>query len=204
MPKCIIFERIMALPLQNKLSGEEKVLLSNFNDRLVEDFGKVYSLFYNELFYFAAKLYRNTEVEPRDAIQDVFLGLWQSKSRRFESLTSIKAYLFVALRNNFRSFILHHKYVEKYESSQLLTKELFEANVVESEVLSTFHYIIGLLPEESAEILELFLEGWSAEEIACKLGKNKQTIYNKKSEAIAWLKSRLSKDILFLFLSLIH
>lgn len=203
IPKCSIFEGFMASSLQNKQSGEEAVLLSNFNDRVEEDFGKVYSLFYNELFYFAAKLYRNTEVEPRDAIQDVFLSLWQSKSLRFGRLIEIKAYLFVALRNNFKSFLLHHKYVEKYEASQLLGKDSFEANIIESEVLSTFHYILGLLPEESAEILGLFLSGWSAEEIAHKLGKSKQTIYNKKSEAIAWLKDKLSKDTLILLLSLV-
>ena len=40
--------------------------------------------------------------------------------------------------------------------------------------------------------------GWKAEEIAQKLGKNKQTIYNKKSEAIAYLKNKLSKDSLLL------
>lgn len=204
IPKCVIFEGFMASSKQNSWAGEETVLLSNFNDRIEEDFGKVYSLFYNDLFYFAAKLYRNTEVEPRDAIHDVFLSLWQAKVLRFERLIDIKAYLFVALRNNFRSFILHHKYVEKYEASQLLDKDSFEANVVESELLSTFHYVLGLLPEESAEILGLFLNGWKAEEIARKLGKTKQTIYNKKSEAIAWLKTKLSKDTLLLFLSLMH
>lgn len=194
----------MAPTVQNNIEAEEAVLLLNFNDRIEEDFGKVYSLFYNDLFYFAAKFYRNTEVEPRDAIQDVFLSLWQSKSLRFERLIDIKAYLFVALRNNFRSFCLHHKYIEKYEASLLLDKDSFEANVVESELLSTFHYILGLLPEESAEILRLFLNGWKAEEIACKLGKTKQTIYNKKSEAITLLKNKLTKDTLLLFLSLMH
>ena len=36
---------------------EEAILLKNFNRRIEKDFGKVYSLFYNDLFYFAAKLY---------------------------------------------------------------------------------------------------------------------------------------------------
>ena len=52
---------------------EEAILLKNFNRRIEKDFGKVYSLFYNDLFYFAAKLYQHTEVEPRDAIHDIFL-----------------------------------------------------------------------------------------------------------------------------------
>ena len=180
---------------------EETILLKNFNRRIEKDFGKVYSLFYNDLFYFTAKLYQHTEVEPRDAIHDVFLNLWQSPSLKFERLTDIKAYLYVSLRNHFKSYIRHHQCVEKYKAGQLLDKDSFEVDIIESETLSTFHYILGLLPEESAEILKLFFDGWKVEEIAQKLGKNKQTIYNKKSEAIAYLKNKLSKDsLLFLFI----
>lgn len=176
---------------------EEAILLKNFNRRIEKDFGKVYSLFYNDLFYFAAKLYQHTEVEPRDAIHDIFLNLWQSASLKFEHLTDIKAYLFVSLRNHFKSYVRHHQYIKEYEASLLLDKDQFEVDIIESETLSTFHHILELLPEESAEILKLFLNGWK-EEIAQKLGKNKQTIYNKKSEAIAYLKNKLSKDSLLL------
>lgn len=172
---------------------EETILLKNFNRRIEKDFGKVYSLFYNDLFYFTAKLYQHTEVEPRDAIHDVFLNLWQSPSLKFERLTDIKAYLYVSLRNHFKSYIRHHQCVEKYKAGQLLDKDSFEVDIIESETLSTFHYILGLLPEESAEILKLFFDGWKVEEIAQKLGKNKQTIYNKKSEAIAYLKINFLK-----------
>lgn len=181
---------------------EEAILLKNFNHRIEKDFGKVYSLFYNDLFYFAAKLYQHTEMEPRDAIHDIFLNLWQSDTLKFEHLTDIKAYLFVSLRNHFKSYVRHHQYIEEYEASLLLDKDQFEVNVIESETLSTFHHILGLLPEESAKILKLFLNGWKAEEIAQKLGKNKQTIYNKKSEAIAYLKNKLSKDSLLLLFML--
>ncbi len=182
---------------------EEIILLKNFNRRIEKDFGKVYSLFYNDLFYFTTKLYQHTEVEPRDAIHDVFLNLWQSTSLKFERLTDIKAYLFVSLRNHFKSYIRHNQYIEKYKVDQLLDKDSFEVNIIESETLSTFHYVLGLLPEESAEILKLFLNGWKVEEIAQKLGKNKQTIYNKKSEAITYLKSKLSKDSLLFFFVLL-
>ena len=91
---------------------EEAILLKNFNRRIEKDFGKVYSLFYNDLFYFAAKLYQHTEVEPRDAIHDIFLNLWQSASLKFEHLTDIKAYLFVSLRNHFKSYVRHHQYIK--------------------------------------------------------------------------------------------
>lgn len=71
---------------------EEAILLKNFNRRIEKDFGKVYSLFYNDLFYFAAKLHQHTEVEPRDAIHDIFfkpVAISLSKIRtlnRYQSL----------------------------------------------------------------------------------------------------------------------
>ena len=55
-----------------------------------------------------------------------------------------------------KSYIRHHQCVEKYKAGQLLDKDSFEVDIIESETLSTFHYILGLLPEESAEILKLF------------------------------------------------
>ena len=101
---------------------EEAILLKNFNHRIEKDFGKVYSLFYNDLFYFAAKLYQHTEMEPRDAIHDIFLNLWQSDTLKFEHLTDIKAYLFVSLRNHFKSYVRHHQYIEEYEATKISLK----------------------------------------------------------------------------------
>ena len=178
-------------------------LLSRFNERDVAAFGEIYSLFYDDLFYFALKLYENTNVEPEDAVHDTFLKLWQLPRTKFESLAGLKAYLFVALRNEFNQYVRHNYYVERYKKHELQTRE-FEFDVLESELRGSCEYMLGLLPEECAEVLRLFFEGLDTEEIALKLGKTKQVVYKRKHEAISILKKKISKEdifILVLFLS---
>lgn len=174
-------------------------LIALFNDRSKEALGEVYSMLYTELHYYAIGLYRETPIDPYDAIQDVFLSLWQSNVR-FEALINLKAYLFIAVRNNFRKYISNIKTADKFRQYHLHEKEMFHIDVIESEVLSSLHHILRLLPDESAEILRLFFEGWNIDDIATKLGKTKRTIYNKKSEAIATLRDKLSPDELLILL----
>ncbi len=178
---------------------ETLLLIKRFNQKSIEAFGEVYNLFYEELFYYASKLYGDTDVDNRDVIHDILLKLWQAEKNDFTSLEAIKAYLLLSIKNARRTLSTHMEHVRLYSDSQ--KQERFEADVLEIEILSTLHHALGILPPQSAEILSLFLHGWSAEEIAEKLDYSKQTVYNKKAEAIAHLKKKLSSSAYSLFMS---
>lgn len=173
-------------------------LLKRFNDRDVVAFGQVYSLFYDDLFYYALKLYEHTSVEPQDAVSDTFLKLWQTSRTRFESLSEVKAYLFVVIRNEFNQFVRHNYYVEQYKKYETQRNRRMGFDILESELRGSCEQMLGLLPEEYAELLRLFFQGLNTEEVALKLGKTKQTVYNKKHEAIALFKKKISKEDIFL------
>lgn len=180
---------------------DEPDLVRRFNERDIEAFGAVYGVFYNSLIYYTSKLYDNTFPDPGDIIHDVFLKLWNSPANRFSNLSEIKAYLFVSIKNSRKTLSTHVKHIEQYAENQRSDNVQFRANIIETEVFSLFHNALKLLPEESAQILDMFFKGWKAEEIAEKLGKNKQTIYNKKSEALSELKRKMPKDIFSLLFS---
>ena len=182
---------------KQKLSETDN-LLERFNKRDIPAFGEVYSLYYDDLFYYALKLYENTNIEPQDAVHDTFLKLWQQAETRFKSQGDLKAYLFVVIRNDFNQFIRHNHYVEEYKKYEIQNTRTIEFDILESELRGNCEYILGLLPEECAEVLRLFFEGLNTEEVALKLGKTKQTIYNKKHEAISILKKKISKEDIFL------
>lgn len=61
-----------------------------------------------------------------------------------------------------------------------------------------------MLPENCAQVLNLYLSGYEMEEIACKLNLSLQTVYNTKSMAIRLLKEKFGKTksigLLFYFL----
>ena len=186
--------------MQAPQNDNTELWLSAFNARGRDAFAYVYDLYYNDLLYFALRLYQGTPVEPADAVHDAFLGLWQSPSKCFDRLAGIKAYLFVALNNNCKRYFSRRKHDEKYLLSQPGEADAFEAMVIESEMLSMLYEMMGVLNEESAAIMHLFLQGWDADEIAAKLGKTTRTIYNRKSEAVATLRNKLPKDLLSLLL----
>lgn len=170
-------------------------LVSRINNRDMESYGELYSLIFNELYYYASRLYSQTEVDAGDAVQDAFVALCQSPALNFTSIAAVKAYLYVSVHNNFKKYLRHNHHKDRFVDYCLYEADRFEADVYQSELFSMFNHILDLLPEETAEIFRLFFRGWSVEEIADRMGKSKQTVYNIRSQAIAKLRAKLSKEV---------
>lgn len=178
------------------------MLLKKFNGRDSYAFGCVYDLYYTELHYYAAILYRKSEVDPPDIIQDVFANIWTNGDIQFASLEGIKSYLYRSIRNSFNNFIVKRMVISKYENELRNNEDAIMVDIIESETYTLLESVLGMLPKEGAEIFKLIFEGWSVDEIAEKLGKQKQTIYNKKHETIKFLKDKLSKDKMLFIVTL--
>lgn len=106
------------------------LLLNKFNDRDNSAFSEIYLMYYDDLFYFASNLYRNSDVSACDVVQDTFLNLWESKKQRFEGLINIKAYLFISIKNSFKNYLTHKKYIEKHRYSIQLDSDYFITQIV--------------------------------------------------------------------------
>lgn len=177
---------------KNNLSN--LLLLKRFNSRESVAFGEVYCLFYNELHYYTAILYRNTEIDAGDVLQDVFSSIWVNGNIQFVSLDGVKAYLYQSIRNAFNNYIVKKAVISKYENELRNDEDYAMVSIIESETYSLLEATLGGLPKDCAEIFQLIFDGWSVEEIAGKLGKQKQTIYNKKHATITLLKEKISKE----------
>lgn len=191
----------------NNLITEEinntNLLLKKFNNRDSIAFGKVYSLFYDELFYFSAKLYLDSEISPNDIIQDIFVNLWEQKKQKFNGLINIKAYLFISIKNSFKNYLRHKIQVDKFKNYTLLDSDNFIVQVVETEIFSFISNSLKLLPEEIKIVFTNYLEGLETKEIALKLGKAESTIYSQRKSAIKILQKILNKDELLIIYILI-
>lgn len=178
-------------------------MLSQFNSRERSAFNEIYLLYYDDLFYFASNLFRNTVTSPDDIVQDIFLNLWENKKQKFSGLINIKAYLFVSVKNSFKDYLKHRKYVDKHLAVARLDDDYFVSQVVETEVFSFIEEAVGLLPEECRKVFLEYLNGLDAKEIAQKLNKSEFTVYKQRKNAIELLKSKFPKDkmiIIMLFL----
>jgi RNA polymerase sigma-70 factor (ECF subfamily) len=181
----------------------EPLILKQFNDRESRGFGEVYLYFHDELHYFANKLFQDGNLTPDDVIQDIFVHIWEKRETCFDSLNSIKSYLYVAIRNHYLKHLEHLKRVDEYREQMLLAEDQFVSLIAENEILSVLSTSVEFLPEECAKVFKLCLEGWEIKEIAAQLGKSESTVYKQRNEAIVTLRKKLTKDQLFFLLLLI-
>lgn len=178
---------------------EQLELLERFNLREVRAFEEIHLMFYRELHLYASMLYKNSTIAAEDILQDVFVDLWSSKTK-FSHLLKIKGYIYTAIKNDFINYVSHEKYVKTFKDN--LDKQDY-IDIFECEIYSEIDNILNLLPQDYAKVISLLLDGYKPAEIAEKLGRTPQSIYNVRHEAIKILKKKLSPDKLMTFLLLI-
>ena len=167
-------------------------LLEQFNKREEDAFCFVYEHFYNELYYFASKLFLDNTVLPYDVLQDIFLNVLENK-KQFESFDLLKSYLYLSIRNRWKN---EHKHKE----------DNILSNIFESETLAILYNHLKLLPPECAKVMRLSLEGHKNPEIAEILSISINTVYAQKQKALTVLRNKLSKDmfVILLFSLFLH
>lgn len=178
-------------------------ILKGFNRRDSAAFGEVYSIFYDELTYFAARLYSRTSVVASDAVQDAFLYLWQHGDLKFKGLPSVRSYLYIVIKNLFLNYTSRLRHAGKYLEHISAQEDWIVTQMVEGEVYSSVGRTLELLPEDCARVFAYHIEGWNAREIARELNISERTVYNKQAKAVEILKDKLPKEDLLSFLLLI-
>ena len=134
-------------------NNELRQLLSGFNNRDKIAFGELYALYYDELFAFADNLFRGTKIDSYDVIHDIFIKLLQSENVVFKDLINLKAYIYVSIKNSFKSYITHEKYVGIHRSELIKNSDYLVTEIIESETFSLIHQAINMLPNDCAEVL---------------------------------------------------
>lgn len=179
-------------------------LLDAFNNRKESAFCYVYEHFYNELFYFASKLFANTTTSAYDILQDLFLKIWES-DKQFPSFDFLKSYLYLSIRNRHKNSLAHDESVQKYikENQEELEDNYILSHIIEAETLAILFNHLKLLPPGCAQIIKLTLEGHKSPEIAKLLNISINTVYAQKQKALTILRGHLSKEMLGILLYII-
>ncbi len=144
---------------------------------------------YRALFHYGTKLTTNHAL-VQDCIQDLFLNAWE-KRQTISALQSVKAYLFVALRNNILRQVKqqnNHEEVEALdaESDWLLDPEsIYLQAEQEQSVHACLQQALERLPKRQREAVYLkYYENLSYEEIATAMGLNRQVVANYLQHAL--------------------
>jgi len=142
-------------------------------------FREIYDRYHAQLYYIAKKYVKNGSM-AEDAVQDIFVKLWEKRHTINES-KSIKGLLFTMLRNHVLNMLRDRK--KEIMSMAEVDEELLPCkNQTEDEMLyKEYHYILdkGMaeLSDRKREVFELrTLKGHSNSEVAKLLKINIRTV----------------------------
>lgn len=142
-----------------------------------------------------ANMFLNDIPASEDIVQEVFFKFWQNR-KETEIRTSVKSYLFRAVRNACLNLIDHLKVREEYGRHLKIEMPGGPATVddepVVSELEEKIRLAIDALPPERRKIFILSrYEGLKYKEIAEKQGISVKTVENQMGKALAFLREQL-------------
>jgi RNA polymerase sigma-70 factor (ECF subfamily) len=158
-------------------------------------FNCIYEKYWEGLFLCALKKLGEKE-EAEDLIQDLFVSIWM-KREDFEINSSLKAYLFIALKYK----IINHFEFKRVRRKHMATlKEAFDEldngtsnKILAAEVERRLEGGVNKLSPKVKLVYQLSREqNLSLDEIAEKLAVSKQTVKNQISKALKALKAHLN------------
>lgn len=159
---------------------------------------------YAELVNFGFKYVKDQDV-AEELVQSMFLNLWE-KSAKIEIRTSIKSYMFGAVRNAALNHIKHQKVTQSYaDAHQHLGVSNHDDPLEYDELKEKIDMALQRIPEKCREIFELSrFEGKRYKEIAEELGISLKTVENQMGKALRILREELGEYLPLLLFFLTH
>jgi RNA polymerase sigma factor (sigma-70 family) len=178
-------------------------------------FTTLFDAYHATLYNYGFKLCSNSGI-VEDAVQDVFIDIWRLRSNLTENITSIKFYLYRALRRRITVALGKFPLTEEIsmldensEPSSFLNSETLLIATESSEIRSRqIQDLLAGLPERQVEALTLrYFDDFSIEEIAQIMGVSEKSVRNFVYKALTSLRehrqslylSTLISCLLFIF-----
>jgi RNA polymerase sigma-70 factor (ECF subfamily) len=163
-------------------------------------FRGIFERYHTRLCYFAAALL-TTDQDVEDVVQEAFVKLWQRR-RHFQDSNSIKAFLYIAVKNRCLNICKHDQVVRKY-GDRLEEGQENDAmsSLVEAEVLENIHQALQKLPLGCRSVLHLsYFEGMKNKAIAEQLHVSINTVKTQKLRGLRLLRGLLKSAPLFILI----
>ena len=173
--------------------SEEK-LFKRIKKGDINQFEVLFKEYYERLCQFAVKYVKSVE-QSEEVVQDTFYNIWKNRNT-LNIKTSIKAYLFTAVRNNclqvIRTKTLDVKY-ENYYKTHFTNESVSPSDVLNAKELSSvINKAFNSLPDRCREIFKMSRdEGLKYHEIAAKLSISIKTVEANMGKALKHFRSYL-------------
>ncbi len=181
--------------------SEEKQWLEALQSADEKGFEKIYNAYWPKLFSVVYNHVRTKEV-AQEIVQEVFVSLWVNK-HKLQIDTSLKGYLFQAVRNKIYDYLDRQSVRAKYEGFVVSQKSdpsnFTEQQVAYTDLHNLLHEEIKKLPETTQQVFQLSrFQGSSAPEIAEQMQVSVKTVEYHLTKALKHLRLRLGELLAFL------
>ena len=169
------------------MSPSEKKTLLRIKEGDITEFEALFKEYYQRLCDFGIKYVKNIE-QAEEVIQDTFYNIWKNRET-LNIKTSLKAYLYTAVRNNclqeLRTRSLNIKY-ESYYKSHYVNESISPVDELNAKELSkVINKALNSLPERCRVIFQMSRnEGLKYHEIAEKLAISIKTVEANMGKAL--------------------
>lgn len=160
-------------------------------------FEELFEHYSQKLFHFSYS-YLKSESEAEDIVQEVFLKIWENRSK-IKTGTSFQSYLFTIAFNSIKKSFNKKSRQDKFRTNLfdfLSTENSTLENHPDYEMLlSKLDAVIEQMPERRKEIFLLRKkDGIPVRDIAEKMNISAKTVENQITEAMNYLKKEFGKD----------
>jgi len=155
----------------------------------------IYDAFYFDLYRYGFKLSKDEDL-TKDCIQQIFMELWDKRSKLPE-VTQIKSYLLKYLKRKiFKELSSKKKYIQDLTISEYLDEASYEDLLITKQQSHEIHdrlqRAISQLSARQMQIIMLkFYEGMSYDEIAEITHLQHRTVYNQLHRAVKELRKSM-------------
>jgi len=164
-------------------------------------FNEIYNRYWKSLYYTANNILQDRD-RAADAIQEVFISLWQRKANA--DILSLKSYLHQAVRFTVLKAIREHKTDQQfYDRLAIITTEIIVENPLLFKELQ--HFILDLIEQLPAECKETFKlsreENLTYKQIAIQLNISEKTVEKRMTKSLKVLRGGLSLEMCIAIIS---
>ncbi|NOU62078.1 RNA polymerase sigma-70 factor [Marinifilum caeruleilacunae] len=161
-------------------------------------FKQIFDTFYKGLLIFARNFVQESDV-AEDLVQEIFVKLWE-KRETIENPTTIKAFLYVSVRNRALNHIRRSKIIQEHQKEEIQFKSsesFFKNQMIEEETYRMLLQAVDELEGQTKKVCVMSMNGVQNAQIAEELNLSTSTVKYHKTKAFDILRSRL-KDHIFL------
>ncbi len=193
--------------MSEKAKNREVELVKSLRKGDLDAFEQLYNLYNKKLFYFA-KGYLKTTEDAEELVQEVFIKIWENRSKLKEYL-SFNAFLYTITYNSILKFFRKRGRERRHiEEAALHMNSMSNETVTEVEYNSLIELMdkkVESMPEKRRNIFKLSRqEGLSNQEIATKLHISKKTVENQIYQSLKFLRKEMVDEsiLTILFIAL--